>query len=118
MSRGGRGGGAGGGGFGGPMQQLMQQAQKMQENMKRVQEEVAARTVEAQSGNGMVRIKMNGKQELLEIELKKECVDPDDVAMLQDLIKAALNEAIRESQEMMNAEMAKVSGGLSIPGLF
>jgi DNA-binding YbaB/EbfC family protein len=107
----------GGGGFG-PMQQLMQQAQKMQENMKKVQEEVGARTQTVESGGGLVKVTMNGKLELIEIQLKKECVDPTDIDMLQDLVKSAVNEAIRECQQMMSSEMQKVSGGISIPGLF
>jgi DNA-binding YbaB/EbfC family protein len=79
---------------------------------------MAAKTVEGSSGGGMVNIVMNGKQEILSVRIDPEVVNREDIEMLQDLIVAAVNEAIRKSQEMMQEEMKKITGGLSIPGLF
>lgn len=98
-------------------QNLMKQAQKLQEKMAKVQEELASKTVEATSGGGMVTAVVNGKFELVSIRIEKDVVNPDDVEMLQDLIVAAVNEGVRKAQEMAAAEMAKITGGLSIPGL-
>ena len=85
------------GGFGGPnMQQLMRQAQKMQEQMTKAQEELDAKEYEATSGGGMVTCRVNGKREVLSLTIKPEAVDPDDVEMLQDMILAAVNEALRQ----------------------
>ena len=107
------------GGFGGPnMQQLMRQAQKMQEQMTKAQEELDAKEYEATSGGGMVTCRVNGKREVLSLTIKPEAVDPDDVEMLQDLVVAAVNEALREAGETMEREMGKMTGGLSMPGLF
>ena len=97
---------------------LMKQAQQMQAKMSSLQNELATREVEASSGGGMVKVKVNGKQELLDIKINRECVDPDDVEMLEELVKTALNQAITESQEMVSAAMSKITGGVSIPGLF
>ncbi|WP_025322029.1 YbaB/EbfC family nucleoid-associated protein [Deferrisoma camini] len=99
---------------------LMRQAQEMQRRMAKVQEEVAQRTVEAAAGGGMVRCVVNGKQEVVSLTIEPEVVDPDDVEMLQDLVLAAVNEAIKRSQEMVAEEMGKVAGGLglNLPGLF
>ncbi len=99
---------------------LMRQAQEMQRRMAKVQEEVAQRTVEAAAGGGMVRCVVNGKQEVVSLTIEPEVVDPDDVEMLQDLVTAAVNEAIKRSQEMVAEEMGKVAGGLglNLPGLF
>jgi len=99
---------------------LMRQAQEMQRRMAKVQEEVAQRTVEAAAGGGMVRCVVNGKQEVVSLTIEPEVVDPDDVEMLQDLVMAAVNEAIKRSQEMVAEEMGKVAGGLglNLPGLF
>jgi nucleoid-associated protein EbfC len=97
--------------------QLMKQAQKMQSEMTKIQEEMANRTIEASAGGGMVSATANGKQELLSIRIEKEVVDPEDVDMLQDLIVAAVNEALKKSQEMVSEEMSKLTGGLNIPGL-
>jgi DNA-binding YbaB/EbfC family protein len=79
---------------------------------------MAAKTVEGSSGGGMVNIVMNGKQEILSVRIDPEVVNREDIEMLQDLIVAAVNEAIRKSQEMMQEEMKKITGGLNIPGLF
>ncbi len=97
---------------------ILKQAQEMHAKIARLQEEMAGRTVEATSGGGMVNIVMNGKQEIVSIRIDPEVVSREDVEMLQDLIVAAVNEAIRKSQEMMTEEMKKVTGGLNIPGLF
>jgi DNA-binding YbaB/EbfC family protein len=100
------------------MNQMMKQAQQMQAKMGSLQKELETREFEASSGGGMVKVKVNGKQELLDIEINKECVDPNDVDMLQELVKTALNQALTESQESVSKAMNKVTGGLSIPGLF
>lgn len=100
------------------MNQMMKQAQQMQAKLATLQKELDTREFEAASGGGMVKVKVNGKQELIDIEINKECVDPNDVEMLQDLVKTALNQALTESQESVSKAMNKVTGGLSIPGLF
>jgi DNA-binding YbaB/EbfC family protein len=97
--------------------QMMKQAQKMQAQILKIQEEMAERTVEASSGGGMVTVTANGKQEILSIRIDPEVVDPEDVDMLQDLVVAAVNEALKKAQEMVSEEMAKVTGGLQLPGL-
>ena len=97
---------------------ILQQAQQMHAKISKLQEEMAGKTVESSSGGGMVTIVMNGKQEVLSVKIDPEVVSRDDIEMLQDLIAAAVNEAIRKSQEMMQEEMKKITGGLSIPGLF
>ena len=97
---------------------MLKQAQKIQAQLAKIQEEMAQRTIEASSGGGMVSVVVNGKQEVISIKIEREVVDPDDIDMLQDLILAALNEGIRKSQEMVSEEMRKLTGGLSIPGLF
>ncbi len=103
---------------GGNMQQLARQAQKLQQQMTKVQEELEAREYEASAGGGMVTVKVSGKKEVLGIEIKPEAVDPDDVEMLQDLVLAAVNEALRTAGETMEREMGKLTGGLNVPGLF
>ena len=97
---------------------ILKQAQEMHGKISQLQEEMANKTVEASAGGGMVNIVMNGKQQVLSIRVDPEVVNREDVDMLQDLICAAVNEAIRKSQEMMTEEMKKITGGLSIPGLF
>ncbi len=99
------------------MNKLMRQAQKVQQEMERIQKELAARTVEATAGGGMVRAKVTGDKQLVELVLDKQVVDPDDVEMLQDLIVAAVNEAFREAEEMVTAEMGKMAGAFGLPGL-
>ena len=101
---------------GGNMQQLMRQAQKMQQQMEKLQEDLDGRTYEATSGGGMVRAVVNGKRELTALEIKPEAVDPDDIEMLQDLVLAAVNEALRAGEETREKEMSRVSGGMG--GLF
>ena len=99
------------------MGNMMKQAQKLQSKMLKLQEEMAEKTVEASSGGGMVKVVANGRQQLLSIQIEKEVVDPEDLEMLQDLILAAVNEALLKSQEMVSGEMSKLTGGMNIPGL-
>lgn len=96
---------------------IMREAQKMQAEMQRMQEEARKKTVEATAGGGMVTVVANGAGELVSIKIEKDVVDPEDIEMLQDLVLAASNEALRRAQEMVNEEMSKLTGGLKIPGL-
>ena len=100
------------------MQQLARQAQKLQQQMAKAQEELDAREFEAASGGGMVTAKVNGKRELLAISIKPEAVDPDDVEMLEDMVMAAVNEALRTAADTAEREMGKLTGGMGMPGLF
>jgi nucleoid-associated protein EbfC len=99
------------------MGQLLKQAQKFQSKMAELQEELNQRTVETSAGGGMVTVVVNGKQELLSIAIDPEVVDPEDVEMLQDLILAAVNDAMNRAKEMTNEEMGKLTKGMNIPGL-
>ena len=99
------------------MKNMMKQAQQLQTKMAKMQEEMAEKTIEASSGGGMVKVVANGKQEVVSIHIEKEVVDPEDVEMLQDLILAAINEALVQSQKMVSDEMSKLTGGMKIPGL-
>ncbi len=99
------------------MGNMMKQAQKLQAKMIKLQEELAEKTVETSSGGGMVKVVANGKQQVVSIQIEKEVVDPEDVEMLQDLIMAAVNDALTKSQEMVSSEMGKLTGGMKIPGL-
>ena len=101
----------------GGMGNLMKQAQQMQQKMMKLQEEVAKRTLDASVGGGMVTVTVNGKSEVLRIKIEPQVVDPNDVEMLEDLIVAGVNEALRKAQEMVSEEMSKLTGGLKIPGL-
>lgn len=103
-------------GMPGNMNNMMKQVQKMQKDMQRMQEEVEQRTVEASAGGGAITVVASGKKEIKSITIKPEVVDPDDVEMLQDLIIAAVNEAIRMADEMVSKEMSKITGGLNLPG--
>jgi DNA-binding YbaB/EbfC family protein len=96
---------------------MMKQAQQLQSKMFKLQEELAEKTVETSSGGGMVKVVANGKQQLVSIQIEQEVVDPDDVEMLQDLILAAVNDALTKAQEMVSEEMNKLTGGMNIPGL-
>ena len=95
----------------------MKQAQQLQTKMAKLQEEMGDKTVEATAGGGMVRVVANGKQQIVSINIEKEVVDPEDVEMLQDLIVAAVNEALSRAQAMVNEEMNKLTGGMNIPGM-
>jgi hypothetical protein len=96
---------------------MMKQAQQLQSKMAKLQEEMSEKTVETSSGGGMVKVVANGKQQLVSIQIEQEVVDPDDVEMLQDLILAAVNDALTKAQDMVSGEMSKLTGGLNIPGL-
>jgi len=100
------------------MNQLMKQAQQMQQKIATLQKELDARELETSAGGGMIKIKINGKQELLEVKINPECVDPSDVEMLEELVKTAVNQATKESQDMVSTAMGKITGGMNIPGLF
>ena len=99
------------------MGNMVKQAQKLQARMMKLQEELAGRTVTASAGGGMVQVVANGRQQIVSIAIEKEVVDPEDVEMLQDLVLAAVNDALNKSQEMVSGEMGKLTGGMSIPGL-
>ena len=106
-------GGFPGGGFGGMnMNNIMKQAQKMQKQMVEMQESLNEKTLEMTSGGGAVKIVISGKKEIQSIKIDPEVVDPDDVEMLEDLILSAVNEAIRQADEMYNTEMGKITGGM------
>lgn len=96
---------------------FMKQAQRMQAKIMEIQEEMAAKTIEATAGGGMVTVVVNGRQQILSITIDPEVVDRQEIEMLQDLIMAAVNEGIRNSQEMWAEEIKKLTGGLAIPGL-
>ncbi|BDV41225.1 nucleoid-associated protein [Geotalea uraniireducens] len=98
--------------------QIMKQAQMMQQKMAKLQEEAAAKTAEASSGGGAVTAVVSGKSQLISLTIKKEAVDPEDVEMLQDLIVAAVNEALKKVQTQFSDEMGKITGGLNLPGMF
>jgi hypothetical protein len=98
-------------------QDLLKQAQEVRDRMKRLQEELGERTVEGSAGGGMVVAVMNGRQELLDLRIEKEVVDPSDVGMLRDLVLAAVNDALARSREAAAAEMAKLTGGILPPGI-
>jgi DNA-binding YbaB/EbfC family protein len=100
------------------MNNLMKQAQQMQAKLAMLQNELAEREVEASAGGGMVKVKVNGKQQLLSISIDKECVDPNDVSTLEDLVFTAVNQAMKQSQDMVQQAMSKVTGGMNIPGMF
>ena len=101
-------------GMGGNMQQLARQAQKLQQQMNQLQEELEAREYEAAAGGGVVTAKVNGKKELIALTIKPEAVDPDDVEMLEDLVTAAVNEALRMYEAEGEANMAKLTGGMKL----
>lgn len=102
----------------GDMGSIMKQAQKLQQKMASLQDELGDKTVEGSAGGGMVKVVVNGKQQLLSIAIEKEVIDPEDADMLQDMIVAAVNDGINKSQIMVSEEMGKVTGGMKIPGLF
>jgi DNA-binding YbaB/EbfC family protein len=105
-------------GMGGNMGGMMKQMQKMQKDMEKMQAQLEETEVEASSGGGAVSCKVNGKKEVLAITIDEDVVDPEDVEMLQDLVMAAVNEALRKAEDMMEKEMKKLTGGMNIPGLF
>ena len=102
---------------GGGMQQMLKQAQKMQEDMQAKQAELEAKEYEVSAGGGVVDVKINGKREILSVKLAEEIVDPDDIETLEDLVVAAINEAIKTVDADAAAEMAKITGGMGLPGM-
>ena len=105
---------------GGPqnMNAMIKQAQKMQEDMAALQEELDAREYDVKAGGGMVEVKINGKREVLSVSIKPEIVDPDDVETLEDIIVAAVNEAIKTVDNTNESEMSKITGSFGLPGMF
>ena len=99
------------------MSGMMKQVQKMQKKMMELQGELEQQRVEGTAGGGMITVVANGRQDILEIKIQPDVVDPDDVEMLEDLILAAINQAQQRAQEMMNKEMGQITGGVQIPGL-
>jgi DNA-binding YbaB/EbfC family protein len=99
------------------MGNMMKEAQKLQARMLKMQEELAEKTVESAIGGGMIKVVANGRNQVVSIRIEKEVVNPEDVEMLQDLILAAVNDALTKSQEMVATQMGKLTGGLNIPGL-
>ena len=106
------------GGGPGNMQSMIKQAQKMQEDMAAMQEELEAREYDVAAGGGVVNVKINGKKEILSVKIAPEVVDPDDIETLEDLITAAVNEAIKKVESISQNEMSKITGSMSIPGMF
>ncbi len=106
------------GGMPANMNNMLKQAQKMQQEMMKAQQELEEKEFEAAAGGGAVTAKVSGKKELIDVTISPDVVDPDDIEMLQDLIIAAVNEAMRKAEESSAAELGKLTGGLSIPGLF
>jgi len=99
------------------MGNMLKEAQKLQARMLKMQEELAEKTVESAVGGGMIKVVANGRNQVVSIRIEKEVVNPEDVEMLQDLILAAVNDALTKSQEMVATQMGKLTGGLNIPGL-
>lgn len=100
------------------MKFLMKQAQDMQKKMEAIKEELAQKEIKVTSGGGMVELIINGQQEIKEIRIEPDIIDPEDKEMLEDLVLAAVNEGIRQSKEMVNEEMSKLTGGINLPGMF
>lgn len=96
---------------------MMKQAQKIQEKIAQAQEELGSKTVESAAGGGMVTVVANGKQEIVSVRLLPDVVDPSDIPMLEDLITSAVNAALRSSKALLQEELAKITGGLRIPGI-
>ncbi|MDG0809393.1 hypothetical protein SAMN05216312_115113 [Cohnella sp. OV330] len=100
------------------MNQMMKQVKKMQEQMLKAQEALGEKTIDGTAGGGVVTVSMNGHKKLLNVTIKPEAVDPEDVEMLQDLVLTAVNDALTKADELANADMGKYTGGMKIPGLF
>lgn len=105
---------------GGPsnMQAMIKQAQKMQEDMAAKQEELEAREYDVSAGGGVINVKINGKKEILSVKIAPEVVDPDDIETLEDLITAAVNEAVKKVEAVSSEEMQKITGSIGLPGMF
>lgn len=102
---------------GGSMSKMLKQAKQMQEQISKLQEELEQREIESSSGGGAIILKISGKQQITALKINPDAVDVDDIEMLEDMIMAAVNEGIKKSQEMVSSEMAKITGGMKIPGL-
>jgi len=100
------------------MNQMMRQVKKMQEQMLKAQEELGNKTVEGSAGGGVVTVTANGHKKIMNISIKPEAVDPDDVEMLQDLVLTAVNDALNKAEELVANEMGRFTGGMKLPGLF
>lgn len=100
------------------MEEILRQAQQVQERLAKLQEELADRTVEASAGGGMVTVVATGRQEVLSVRIEKEVVSPEELELLQDLVRGAVNEALSLSKRMAADEMSKITGGMNLPGLF
>ena len=98
--------------------EMMRQVQKMQQDMQNMQAELDARIYDVSAGGGVVKVKINGKKEILNIDIDPEIVDPDDIETLSEILVAAVNEAIKKVDSTNDAEMGKITGGLNMPGLF
>lgn len=103
---------------GGNMNNLLKQAQKMQQDMQEKQKDIENKEFTSSVGGGVVKVSVNGRKEIKNLEIKPEVVDPDDIETLQDLIVSAFNEAVKKADEAMSSEMAKLTGGMNIPGMF
>jgi nucleoid-associated protein EbfC len=106
------------GGGAGNMNSMIKQAQKMQDQMAKVQQELDEQVYDVTSGGGAVKVTITGKREIKAIELKPEVVDPEDIEMLQDLLVAAVNEAVRKVEDISEKEMSKITAGINMPGIF
>ena len=106
------------GGGPGNMQSMLKQAQKMQEDMANLQAELEEREYDVAAGGGVINVKINGKKEILSVKIEPEVVDPDDIETLEDLITAAVNEAIKKVESVSQDEMSKITGSMSLPGMF
>ena len=102
----------------GNMAGMMKKVQKMQADMKKMQEELKKRTIEASTGGGAVKVVINGEKQIVSLKIEPSAVDPEDVEMLEDLLVAAVNEGMRKIDEMTEAEMGKLTGGMKMPGMF
>ena len=101
----------------GNFSELMKQAQRMQRDMGKIQEELKERYVEGSAGDGLVKVICSGAQELVKIEISEDAVDEDDMSLLEDLVVAAVNSGLKKAEELRQAEMAKVTGGMNFPGM-
>ncbi len=102
----------------GNMQKMMKQMQKMQKDMQKAQEELAVKEVEGTAGGGMVTVKVNGQKEVIDVNIKEEVVDPEDIEMLQDLVLAATNDALKKMDDLTNETMGQFTKGMNLPGMF
>jgi len=100
------------------MEEILRQAQQVRERLEKLQEELADRTVVASAGGGMVTVTANGRQEVVSVRIEKEVVSPEELDLLQDLVRGAVNEALSRSRKMAADEMARITGGMNLPGLF